>query len=198
MAIPSLVSLEFISTLGRPVTGDELSAVTAQLISEQTGFHIFWWLTLLCGFLVLAPGQSVGIDSIMRRWTDLIWTGVPAVHRFEGHQVKYIYYGLLMIYWMFGLQVLIRFPNPVCNGQGGFDYLQLCPGVLGPAYARRQLHPASTCPQARLANARCFSLHVYFLHCRSRHCNRPVSQQIGAVRGQAEFTARRSSFIGWW
>jgi hypothetical protein len=112
MAIPSLVSLEFISVLGRPVTGDELSAVTAQLISERTGLSIFWWLTLLCGFLVLAPSQSVGIDSVMRRWTDLIWTGIPAMHRFEGHQVKYIYYGLLAVYWMFGLQVLLRFPNP--------------------------------------------------------------------------------------
>jgi len=33
---------------------------------------------LLCGFLVLAPGQvSVG-DQIARRWTDLIWTASPS------------------------------------------------------------------------------------------------------------------------
>lgn len=113
MAIPSLVSMEFIPALGRQVTGDELAAVTAHLIAERTGHHIFWWLTLLCGFLVLAPSQVSGIDGIMRRWTDIIWTGVPAVHKLGGNKVKYIYYGLLSVYWVFGFSVLVLFPNPL-------------------------------------------------------------------------------------
>jgi hypothetical protein len=104
--------MEFIPTLGRQVTGDELAAVTAQLIAERTGYHIFWWLTLLCGFLVLAPSQISGIDGIMRRWTDIIWTGLPAVHQLGGNQVKYIYYGLLSVYGVFGMIVLVLFPNP--------------------------------------------------------------------------------------
>jgi hypothetical protein len=113
MAIPSLVSLQFISSLGRKVTGDELAAVTAKLISEHTGHQIFWWLTLLCGFLVLAPSQVSTIDGIMRRWTDIIWTGIPAVQKLHGNQVKYVYYGLLMLYWVFGMGVLILIPDPL-------------------------------------------------------------------------------------
>jgi hypothetical protein len=89
----------------------------------------------------------------MRRWTDLIWTGVSAVHRFEGHQVKYIYYGLLAVYWVFGLLVLICFPNPfamvkvasiIFNYALGFSALHtlvvnctLLPPVLRPGWLMR-------------------------------------------------------------
>lgn len=153
MAIPSLVSMEFISALGREVKGDELAAVTAQLIAERTGYHIFWWLTLLCGFLVLAPSQISGIDGIMRRWTDIIWTGLPAAHKLGGNQVKYIYYGLLSVYWVFGLTVLVSFPNPftmvkvasiIFNYALGFSALHtlvvnctLLPSALRPGWLMR-------------------------------------------------------------
>src|SRR6185503_9964008 len=101
MGIPSLVSLEFIRDLGRKVEGDELAAVTARLITERTGHQIFWWLTLLCGFMVVTPSQVSTIDGIIRRWTDIIWTGIPAVQKMRGNQVKYIYYGLLAGYAVF-------------------------------------------------------------------------------------------------
>jgi hypothetical protein len=113
MAIPSLVSLEFIRDLGRKVEGDELAAVTAKLISERTGHAIFWWLTLLCGFMVLTPSQISTIDGIIRRWTDIIWTGIPAVQKMGGNQVKYVYYGLLSAYAAFGMVVLITLPKPL-------------------------------------------------------------------------------------
>jgi hypothetical protein len=113
MAIPSLVSLEFIRDLGRKVEGDELAAVTAKLISERTGHEIFWWLTLLCGFMVLTPSQISTIDGVIRRWTDIIWTGIPAVQKMGGNQVKYVYYGLLSAYAVFGMVVLIVLPKPL-------------------------------------------------------------------------------------
>jgi len=112
MAIPSLVSMQFIQKLGREVKGDELAAVTAKLMSEEHG-RIFWWLTLLCGFMVLAPSQVSSMDGIMRRWTDIIWTGLPAVRKLHGNQVKYIYYGLLACYWFFGMGVLVLMPDPL-------------------------------------------------------------------------------------
>jgi hypothetical protein len=67
-------------------------------------------LTLLCGFLVLAPGQvSVG-DQIARRWTDMIWTASPAVKRLGRGEVRYLYYGILMIYGIWGLLILWLLP----------------------------------------------------------------------------------------
>ncbi|MCI0624112.1 MAG: Nramp family divalent metal transporter [Acidobacteria bacterium] len=113
VAIPSLVSLEFIGDLGRSVSGDELAAITAKLIWERTGHKIFWWLTLLCGFLVLGPSVVSGIDGFIRRWTDIVWTAMPAVRKLNGNQVKYVYYGLMMVNGIFGLAVLILMPDPL-------------------------------------------------------------------------------------
>ena len=67
-------------------------------------------MTLLCGFLVLAPGQiSVG-DQIARRWTDIAWTASNRIQRLGGTRVKYVYYSILAIYAVWGLFVLWRLP----------------------------------------------------------------------------------------
>ena len=42
-----------------------LAAMTANGIAERAG-DVFWFLTLLCGFIVLAPGQISDIDGITR------------------------------------------------------------------------------------------------------------------------------------
>jgi len=65
---------------------------------------------LLCGFLVLAPGQiSVG-DQIARRWTDIAWTASSRLKRMGGTHVKYVYYSILGVYAVWGLFVLWRLP----------------------------------------------------------------------------------------
>ncbi len=74
MALPCMLSLQFIRNA--TVAGDRVAAMTAEGIAMRYPNYggLFWTLTLLCGFLVLAPGQiSVG-DQIARRWTDIIWT----------------------------------------------------------------------------------------------------------------------------
>ena len=41
---------------------------------------------LLCGFAILFPTQITNLDSLTRRWTDVVWVGVrrPA----SGREVK--------------------------------------------------------------------------------------------------------------
>jgi hypothetical protein len=111
MAIPSLASIQFVR--GTEVKGDQLAALTAQQISQVTGIGIYWYLTLLCGFLVLTPSQVSTIDGIIRRWTDVTWTGLPALRRLGGTKVKYVYYTLLVFYGCWGLGVLMLMPNPL-------------------------------------------------------------------------------------
>ncbi len=110
MALPCMLSLQFIRNA--TVAGDRVAAMTAEGISTRYPEYggLFWTLTLLCGFLVLAPGQiSVG-DQIARRWTDIFWTASSRVKRLGGNRVKYLYYSILALYGVWGLFVLWQFP----------------------------------------------------------------------------------------
>jgi hypothetical protein len=110
MALPCMLSLQFIRNA--TVAGDRVAAMTAEGIALRYPEYggLFWTLTLLCGFLVLAPGQiSVG-DQIARRWTDIIWTASSRIKRIEGHHVTYVYYSILGLYAVWGLFVLWRLP----------------------------------------------------------------------------------------
>ncbi len=110
MALPSILSLEFIRNA--PVEGNKVAAMTAEGISLHAG-RIFWPLTLLCGFLVLGPTQVVNMDGIIRRWTDVIWTGTPQLKKLGGNQVKYVYYTIMFLYGVWGVIALWKSPDPL-------------------------------------------------------------------------------------
>lgn len=108
MALPCMMSLEFIRNAS--VVGDRVSAMSAEGIAGRYPAYasLFWFLTLICGFLVLAPGQvSVG-DQIARRWTDMIWNASARVRQLG--EVRYIYYGILAAYAVGGLVILTILP----------------------------------------------------------------------------------------
>jgi len=111
MALPALFSYEFIRDVPH-VEGHALAAMTAQAIAARHG-ALFWYLTLLCGFLIMAPTQVGQIDGLCRRWTDVIWTGVRRLRRLEGNKVKYVYYAILVVYGLWGLVALHLTPNPM-------------------------------------------------------------------------------------
>jgi hypothetical protein len=105
MALPCMMSLEFIRNAS--VSGDRVSAMSAEGIAARfpSMSGMFWFLTLFCGFLVLAPGQvSVG-DQVARRWTDMIWTASAGVRRMKIN-VKHVYYAILIAYGIGGLIML--------------------------------------------------------------------------------------------
>ncbi len=110
MALPCMLSLQFIRNA--TVAGNRVAAMTAEGIAARYPDYsgLFWTLTLLCGFLVLAPGQISVADQIARRWTDIIWTANRRAKQMGGTHVKYIYYGILSLYGVWGLFVLWRLP----------------------------------------------------------------------------------------
>ena len=108
MALPCMMSLEFIRNA--PVVGDRVAAMVAEGMAVRYPDYrwIFWTLTLLCGFLILAPGQvSVG-DQIARRWTDVIWSTTNWAKRLN--RVGRVYYGILTLYAVWGFVLLALFP----------------------------------------------------------------------------------------
>jgi hypothetical protein len=111
MALPAMLSYEFIRGITN-VEGNAVAAMSAQAIAARHG-QIFWFLTLLCGFLIMAPTQVSQLDSIARRWTDVIWIGSSRMHKLDNHKVKYVYYTILAIYCVWGLIALRITPNPL-------------------------------------------------------------------------------------
>lgn len=110
MAIPSLVSLQFLQ--GVNVPDKDVPAATAHaIIGAYPNLGFLWVTTLLCGFVILAPAQVTTIDGLVRRWTDVLWSGNPRVQKMEGHAVKYVYYGLLGIYAIWGIFILVVVPE---------------------------------------------------------------------------------------
>lgn len=111
MALPAMFSYEFIKGI-KNVEGNAVAAMSAQAIAARHG-AIFWFLTLLCGFLIMAPTQISQLDNIARRWTDVLWIGSRRLHAVDDHKVKYVYYTILAIYLGWGLVALSITPNPL-------------------------------------------------------------------------------------
>jgi hypothetical protein len=108
MALPSLLSMQFarnsklFSQSGRfEWTTAIISAdgIRQTLNYSATVAQVFWVLTLLVGLMVLLPSQLSVVEDVSRRWTDVIWSANARVRtRMEPHQVKYIYYTILISY----------------------------------------------------------------------------------------------------
>ena len=144
MALPSMLSLEFLR--GAEVEGHAAAAMTARGIADRHG-EVFWFLTLLCGFVVLGIGFIQTLDGIVRRWTDVLWSASGRL-RAKGGQVKNIYYVVLLAYCLWGLLALRLTPNPlvlaivssVCGNVG------LGSSALHTLFVNRRLMP----PELRL------------------------------------------------
>jgi len=127
MAFPSMVSYEFIRGITN-VQGNAVAAMIAEAVANRHG-HVFWFLTLLCGFLILAPTQVSNLDGISRRWTDVIWIGAKRLRHLEGNQVKYVYYTILTAYGLWGLVALALTPNPLVLAVASGVMMNLALGV---------------------------------------------------------------------
>jgi hypothetical protein len=110
MALPCMLSIEFIRNA--TVAEHRVAAMTAEGLAQRYPDHsqVLWTMTLLCGFLVLAPGQISAGDQISRRWTDIVWTSSAWARSLGDTSVKYVYYSILAMYGVWGLVILCLFP----------------------------------------------------------------------------------------
>src|SRR4051812_32522056 len=110
VTIPALISMQYLRPeflAGKTFKGDEVAAKTAEALRSYTGHPAFWFMTLLCGFLVMAPNQITAADGLVRRWTELLWTGNRKLHRLEGSKVRFVYFCLLAAYLVWGMLILV-------------------------------------------------------------------------------------------
>ena len=112
MALPAMFSYEYLRGGVANIDGNAVAAMTADAIAKRHGV-VFWFLTLLCGFLIMAPTQVSQLDQVARRWTDVLWIASKRLHKVDDHKVKLVYYTLLALYCIWGLIALRVSPNPL-------------------------------------------------------------------------------------
>ncbi|HVX64427.1 MAG TPA: Nramp family divalent metal transporter [Pirellulales bacterium] len=112
LGLPSILSVQF---LRRGTQADNWTAagMTATNIGEYVnGIHgamwgnFFWFMTLFCGLLVLAPTACSTADGAIRRWLDVFWTASPRLRRVDPRAIGKLYFGVLCAYVGLGLLML--------------------------------------------------------------------------------------------
>lgn len=103
---------------------------------------------IFVGFFRTAPGQVSDVDGIIRRWTDVIWTGHKGARNLEGGQVRYVYYGIMRVYGLWGLLALRLTPDPLVLAvvTGVPRNIGLGASSLHALYINRKLLPAELRP----------------------------------------------------
>ena len=148
MALPCMMSLQFIRNA--PLSGNRVAAMSAEGMAAHYPEYAFllWPLTLLISFIVLAPNQISSGDVLPRRWGDVLWTVSRQARRLKGNQVRYLYYGILTLYGVWGLSALAFF-DPLQIAKIGTVLSNLALGASGLhiLYVNRTLLPREVQPK---------------------------------------------------
>lgn len=108
MMLPCVLGAHYIrpenNYFGKKVAELQAAATLAKEFGAVKG-EVFLILTLICGFIIMFPGQFSSMDGIARRWCDAFWSGSRRLQKAEGHQVKYLYYAFVALYVAIGIGV---------------------------------------------------------------------------------------------
>jgi hypothetical protein len=117
LALPAMLSIQFVAR-GTEAGNWTMAVMTAEgvkdTVAEQSGAglgNFCWFMTILCGFLVLAPTMSSSADGIIRRWVDVFWTSSGRLREMDTKHIKVVYFKVLIGYGIFGLVMLSLNPS---------------------------------------------------------------------------------------
>ena len=122
LALPAMLSIQFLQR-GTEAGGKFTMAVmmaegVQDSVTEASGSSIgdfCWFMTVFCGFLVLAPTMSASADGIIRRWVDVFWTSSSKLREMDPKHIKTVYLKVLLGYALFGLIMLSFDPSDLIN-----------------------------------------------------------------------------------
>lgn len=110
LALPSMLSVQFLPR-GTNLSDKWLVAsMTAGSVRDIVGANwgqTFWYLTLFCGFLILASSMVTTADGVLRRWVDVFWTAIPFIRKWDPKHIGKLYFGVLCAYMIVGLAMLL-------------------------------------------------------------------------------------------
>jgi hypothetical protein len=157
LALPSMLSVQFLERgFVLPKAEQYKAAVMTaggieQGIGEPLG-RVFWYLTLVCGFLVLGTSMISTADGVLRRWVDVFWTALPRLREVDPRAIGRVYFRVLVVYAVCGIFLLVltspgmllKVSTNIYNYALGFSCFHtvyvnsvLLPDELKPSLARR-------------------------------------------------------------
>ena len=123
----------------------------------------FWFLTIFCGFLVLAPSMSTSADGIIRRWVDVFWTTSDKLRSMPPEEIRMVYFKVLACYALFGFVMLGFFkPDTLLKIATTIYNYALGISCLHTVYVNRSLLPKKLQPRKSVWLALVF-FGVFFL-----------------------------------
>jgi hypothetical protein len=116
LALPSMLSVQFLPRGLALSKAEEYKAAVMTAGGVEAGIgepygRLFWYLTLVCGFLVLGTSMVSTADGVLRRWVDVFWTASPRLRELDPRLISKVYFRVLCVYATCGL-VLLFFTSP--------------------------------------------------------------------------------------
>ncbi len=113
MGLPALLTLQFIPS-GTDFGKNQLAVAVqqAEYLARDAG-SIMWFITLLVGFWILYSTQLGITDVFARTVTDIIWSGSRHVRAWRGGDIRFVYYGVLTLFTIWGVFILLSGVRPL-------------------------------------------------------------------------------------
>jgi hypothetical protein len=105
MGLPALMTVQFVPPGTNMTDNWATAAFQADGIARAMGgaASLLWFLTLLNGFWILFSTQLGLTDTFARTITDILWSGSTRVRRWAHDDVRKVYYGLVLLFALFGI-----------------------------------------------------------------------------------------------
>lgn len=104
MALTAVLTLEYVPP-GSVIGGWAVANLQASAIERIHG-PLHGVLAMLCGVWVLFSTQLGIVDGLPRSITDMLWSGSASVRRWRGGDIRAVYYGVLLIFGVWGCVAL--------------------------------------------------------------------------------------------
>lgn len=110
MALPAMLYVTFIPA-GSDIRNLGIAAALAQAVATRQG-AIFGGAIAILGVWILFKAQLDLLDGLTRAVTDILWTGSRRIRSWRGRDVRFVYYGVLMVVALWGI-VALRLTQPI-------------------------------------------------------------------------------------
>ena len=113
MGLPALLTLQFIPPGTEFKNQFGIAVYQAQYLAWAKNSDFMWFITLLVGFWILYSTQLGITDAFVRTVTDIIWSGSRSARAWQSGDIRFVYYGVLSLFTLWGVYILLTGLKPL-------------------------------------------------------------------------------------